>query len=87
VTVNFMKSEVIVPRLGSSDESDEVEIVHWAKKVGDQIRKGEPLVEVETDKVTVEIEAPGSGTLKAIFIQEGERTRSGAVVGLIEGET
>ncbi len=82
-----MKSEVIVPRLGSSDESDEVEIVRWAKKVGEQVRKGEPLVEVETDKVTVEIEAPGSGTVQAIFIQEGERARFGTVVGLIEGET
>jgi len=48
-----MKKEVIIPRLGSSDESDEVKILRWLKPKGAKVRKGEALLEVETDKVNV----------------------------------
>ena len=53
-----MQKEVIIPRLGSSDESDEVRILRWLKDPGARVKKGEGLLEVETDKVNVEIE-PG----------------------------
>lgn len=53
-----MKKDVVVPRLGSSDESDEVRILRWLKAKGARVQKGEALVEVETDKVNVEIKLP-----------------------------
>ncbi len=58
-----MKKDVIIPRLGSSDESDEVRILRWLKTPGTEVKKGEALLEVETDKVNVEIEAPDDGRL------------------------
>jgi pyruvate/2-oxoglutarate dehydrogenase complex dihydrolipoamide acyltransferase (E2) component len=53
-----MKKDVVVPRLGSSDESDEVRILRWLKAKGARVQKGEARVEVETDKVNVEIKLP-----------------------------
>jgi pyruvate/2-oxoglutarate dehydrogenase complex dihydrolipoamide acyltransferase (E2) component len=79
-----MRKEVIIPRLGSSDESDEVKILRWLKREGEVVRKGEPLLEVETDKVNVEIEAPDSGTLREVQANEGEIVRFNSVVALIE---
>jgi pyruvate/2-oxoglutarate dehydrogenase complex dihydrolipoamide acyltransferase (E2) component len=76
--------EVIVPRLGSSDESDEVKIVRWLKAPGAEVKQGEGLLEVETDKVNVEIEAPDDGVLKEIKAQEGDFVKFSAVVALIE---
>ena len=79
-----MAKEVIIPRLGSSDESDEVTIVRWLKTPGTEVKKGDALLEVETDKVNVEIESPGDGTLKEIKAREGETVKFSSVVGLIE---
>ena len=77
------KKEVVVPRLGSSDESDEVKILRWIKKEGEQVQKGEALLEVETDKVNVEIEAPESGVLEEIRVQEGDNATFNSVVAII----
>ena len=79
-----MSSDVIIPRLGSSDESDEVRVLRWLKKQGDEVHKGEAIVEVETDKVNVEVEAPADGLLSEIYAQEGEFIKFGAVVAAIE---
>jgi pyruvate/2-oxoglutarate dehydrogenase complex dihydrolipoamide acyltransferase (E2) component len=79
-----MKKEVIIPRLGSSDESDEVKILRWLKNPGVQVKKGEGLLEVETDKVNVEIEAPDDGLLQEIKAQAGDVVRFSAVVAIIE---
>jgi pyruvate dehydrogenase E2 component (dihydrolipoamide acetyltransferase) len=79
-----MTQDVIVPRLGSSDESDEVRVLRWLKGAGVQVRKGEALLEVETDKVNVEIEAPADGVLKEIKALEGEFVKFSAVVAIIE---
>jgi len=57
---------VIIPRLGSSDESDEVTIVRWLKTPGANVKKADALLEVETDKVNVEIESPEDGVLKEV---------------------
>jgi pyruvate/2-oxoglutarate dehydrogenase complex dihydrolipoamide acyltransferase (E2) component len=79
-----VSSDVIIPRLGSSDESDEVRVLRWLKKQGDLVHKGEAIVEVETDKVNVEVEAPEDGLLSEIYAQEGEFIKFGAVVAAIE---
>ncbi len=79
-----MKREVIVPRLGSSDESEQVTIVRWLKQPGAAVRKGEPLLEVETDKVNVEIEAPEDGVLSEIKAQSGETVRFSSVVATLD---
>ena len=79
-----MKKDVVVPRLGSSDESDEVRILRWIKNQGDKVRKGEALLEVETDKVNVEIEAPDNGELLEISAREGDLIKFGAVVAVID---
>jgi len=71
-----MKKDVIIPRLGSSDESDEVRILRWLKTQGEQVRKGDALLEVETDKVNVEIEAPDEDVLNFV--------KFGSVVAFID---
>ncbi|MEO6164316.1 MAG: biotin/lipoyl-containing protein [Candidatus Binatia bacterium] len=79
-----MKTDVIVPRLGSSDDSDEVRILRWIKTPGAAVKKGEALLEVETDKVNVEIEAPADGTLGELSAQEGDFVKFGAAVAAID---
>ena len=79
-----MTQDVIVPRLGSSDESDEVRVLRWLKKPGVHVKKGEALLEVETDKVNVEIEAPADGVLKEIKAVEGDFVKFSAVIAIIE---
>ena len=65
-----MATEVKLPRLGQGMESGT--IVKWLKSEGDQVRKGEPLYELDTDKVTQEVEADASGVLLKIAVAEGE---------------
>jgi len=79
-----MKKDVIIPRLGSSDESDEVRILRWLKTQGEQVRKGDALLEVETDKVNVEIEAPDEDVFNVINAQEGDFVKFGSVVAFID---
>ena len=81
-----MKKEVVIPRLGSSDESDEVKILRWLRQKGETVQRGEPLLEVETDKVNVEIEAPDSGLLSEVRAQEGQVVSFNSVVAIIESE-
>ena len=79
-----MKKEVVIPRLGSSDESDEVRILRWIKNQGNSVKRGDALLEVETDKVNVEVEAPEDGTLIQVSAHEGDFVKFGAVVAVIE---
>ncbi|MBX5474395.1 MAG: 2-oxo acid dehydrogenase subunit E2 [Thermoleophilia bacterium] len=65
-----MASEVILPRLGQGMESGT--IVRWLKAEGDRVEKGEPLYELDTEKVTQEVEAEASGILLRIAVAEGE---------------
>ena len=76
-----MANEVKLPRLGQGMESGT--IVKWLKAEGDQVEKGEPLYELDTDKVTQEVEADASGVLLRIAVQEGEVPvgRTIAVIG------
>ena len=79
-----MKKDVIVPRLGSSDERDEVRILRWIKSQGASVKKGNALLEVDTDKVNVEVEAPEDGAPIQISAREGDFVKFGAVVAVIE---
>ena len=72
---------IVVPSLGES--VSEATIAKWLKKEGDAIRQDEPLVELETDKVTVEVNAPASGTLSTISVQAGASVKPGTVLGEI----
>ncbi|WFP63890.1 MULTISPECIES: 2-oxoglutarate dehydrogenase complex dihydrolipoyllysine-residue succinyltransferase [unclassified Mesorhizobium] len=76
-----MATEIRVPTLGES--VTEATVGKWFKKVGDVIAADEPLVELETDKVTVEVPAAGAGTLSEITVKEGETVNVGALLGSI----
>ena len=65
-----MATEVILPRLGQGMETGT--IVRWLKSEGEAVAKGEPLFELDTDKVTQEVEAEASGVLLKIAVAEGE---------------
>jgi len=72
---------VRMPPLGTT--SDELRVVAWRKAVGDAVAAGEPLLEVETDKATLEVEAAAGGTLLKIDRQAGETVQVGALLGWI----
>jgi len=76
-----MATEIRVPTLGES--VTEATIGRWFKKVGEPIAADEPIVELETDKVTVEVPAPSAGTLQEIAVKEGETVEVGALLGSI----
>lgn len=80
-----MSVEIKVPSLGES--VTEATIGQWFKKVGDRVEADEPLVELETDKVTLEVNAPASGVLTDILAEEGADVEVGALLGVIgEGQ-
>ncbi len=77
-----MKSDVVVPALGESVV--EARIAHWLKREGDRIEVGDVLVELETEKVNVEISAQSAGTLTRIIAQEEQTVHIGDVIGEID---
>jgi len=76
-----MATDVIMPALEMAQETGK--ILHWIKAPGDAVRKGEPIVEIETDKVTVEIEAPASGILRDVTARAGDVVPVGKTIALI----
>ena len=76
-----MPTEILVPTLGESVTS--ATIARWLKHEGDTVAADEPLVELETDKVTVEVNAPAAGVLGAILQKDGAEVEVGAVLGEI----
>jgi 2-oxoglutarate dehydrogenase E2 component (dihydrolipoamide succinyltransferase) len=76
-----MASEIKVPTLGES--VTEATVARWLKKVGDSVAMDDPLVELETDKVTLEVNAPAAGTLAEIIVGEGANVAVGALLGRI----
>src|SRR5206468_7179760 len=74
-------TEIRVPTLGES--VTEATIGRWFKKPGDAVAVDEPLVELETDKVTIEVPAPSAGTLGEISAKDGETVAVGALLGQI----
>jgi 2-oxoglutarate dehydrogenase E2 component (dihydrolipoamide succinyltransferase) len=77
-----MTTEIRVPTLGES--VTEATIGQWFKAEGEAVKADEPVVELETDKVTLEVPSPVSGVLKEIRVRPGETVEVGAVLGLIE---
>ena len=80
-----MNKEIRVPALGES--VTEATIAKWFKNVGDAVKADEPMVELETDKVTVEVPAPASGKLSSIAAVGGSTVKVGALLGAIEEGT
>jgi pyruvate dehydrogenase E2 component (dihydrolipoamide acetyltransferase) len=78
-----MATEVIMPALGLAQETGKV--LRWLKADGDAVSKGEPLLEVETDKVTVEVEAPTDGILGGLRAAEGDDVPVGQAVAFVLG--
>ena len=81
-----MVTEVIMPKMGQTMERGK--IIKWLKKDGEEVRRGDPLLEIETDKTTIEVEARESGILK-IIAEEGEEVPIATTIAYIikEGET
>ncbi len=80
-----MVTEIIMPKMGQTMEKGK--IIKWLKKDGEEVQKGEPLLEIETDKTTIEVEARDSGVVR-ILAQEGEEVPIATTIGYIlkEGE-
>ena len=78
-----MPTDVIMPALGASQDTGT--LLSWLKQEGDAVASGEPLMLVETDKTTVELDAPASGTLAAVSAAEGDEVVVGTVIALILG--
>ena len=76
-----MATEVKVPALGES--VTEATVAQWFKKAGDQVNVDEPLVELETDKVTIEVPAPASGVLSEVLVESGTTVEIGAILAMI----
>ncbi len=77
-----MSVEIRVPSLGES--VTEATVARWFKKIGEAVTADEPLVELETDKVTLEYNAPASGTLAEILVEQGGEVEVGALLGAID---
>jgi pyruvate dehydrogenase E2 component (dihydrolipoyllysine-residue acetyltransferase) len=73
--------DVIMPALGMAQETGKV--VRWLRAEGDEVTKGDPLLEVETDKVTVEVEAPASGTLASVSASDGDDIPVGQAIAVV----
>jgi pyruvate/2-oxoglutarate dehydrogenase complex dihydrolipoamide acyltransferase (E2) component len=77
-----MTTKVNLPKWGMGLE--EGTVVQWLKAEGDKVKKGEPIVEIETAKATQQVEAPASGTLVKILVAVGETTAVNTEIGVIE---
>ena len=77
-----MSNQILVPSLGES--VTEATVSKWLKRVGEEVDSDEPLVELETDKVNVEVPSPSTGTLSSIQVKEGSTVEVGTLLGLVK---
>jgi glutaconyl-CoA/methylmalonyl-CoA decarboxylase subunit gamma len=77
-----MRETIKMPRVGET--VDEVYLVSWNKSVGDEITIGESLMEVETDKATVEVPSPISGRILELLFKEGDEITTGSDIVICE---
>ena len=77
-----METELLVPALGESVV--EATVAKWMKKSGENVNIDEAIVELETEKVTLEVPAPISGVLQKIVVEEGSTVEVGSVLGFLE---
>ncbi len=75
-------TNIVVPTLGES--VSEATVAQWLKKEGEAVKADEPLVELETDKVTLEVNAPADGVIASITVGEGETVEVGAILGAMD---
>ena len=78
-----MPISVVMPALEMAQETGK--LISWLKKEGQEVAKGEPLLEVETDKAVMEVEAPGDGILAGIKVQEGDVVPVGQTIAWLVG--
>ena len=79
-----MSEKIVVPVLGES--ITEATITKWLKKIGESINADEPIVELETDKVNLEVPSPVTGIVKEINYKDGETVEVGAVLGEVSND-
>ncbi|MDX1422770.1 MAG: biotin/lipoyl-containing protein, partial [Kiloniellales bacterium] len=77
-----MATDIVVPTLGES--VSEATVAQWLKKPGEAVARDEPLVELETDKVTLEVNASEAGVLAEVLAEEGDNVEVGALLGRID---
>jgi 2-oxoglutarate dehydrogenase E2 component (dihydrolipoamide succinyltransferase) len=77
-----MCADIVVPSLGES--VSEATVAKWYKQAGDAVAKDEPLVELETDKVSMEVNAPADGVLESQAVSEDDTVEVGAVLGSVK---
>ena len=77
-----MAEKITVPTLGES--VTEATVSKWLKSKGEDVKADEPLVELETDKVNVEVPSPSSGILGSIVVKEGETVNVGSLLGTVD---
>ena len=80
-----MSEKITVPTLGES--VTEATVSKWLKSQGDKVIADEPIVELETDKVNVEVPAPSNGVLGSIAVKEGETVNVGSLLGTISNNS
>ena len=76
-----MTNQILVPSLGES--VTEATVSKWLKQVGDKVDSDEPLVELETDKVNIEVPSPQEGTLSSIKVKVGRAVDGGSLLGSV----
>ena len=76
-----MSNQILVPSLGES--VTEATVSKWLKQVGEKVDSDEPLVELETDKVNIEVPSPFAGILASIKVKEGDTVGVGTLLGLV----
>ena len=80
-----MAEKITVPTLGES--VTEATVSKWLKSKGEKVTADEPLVELETDKVNVEVPSPSSGVLGSITVKEGETVNVGSLLGTVDNSS
>ena len=76
-----MATELTMPKMGF--DMTEGKLAQWLKKVGDPVKRGEPVAEIETDKVNIEVEAPSDGVLRGTFLEPGQTAPVGTLIGVL----
>jgi pyruvate dehydrogenase E2 component (dihydrolipoamide acetyltransferase) len=76
-----MAVNIVMPQAGQDLETGRV--VQWLKQEGDPVARGEPVVTIETEKITLDIEAPAAGILRRIVVPDGEDAPILSVIGII----
>jgi pyruvate/2-oxoglutarate dehydrogenase complex dihydrolipoamide acyltransferase (E2) component len=80
----IMAVNIVMPQAGQDLEVGTV--VEWLKREGDPVAKGEPVVQIQTEKITLDIEAPAAGVLRRILVPDGTEAPILSVIGIIGAE-